>query len=152
MLRHIVVREREEEARRDQAKKLMLAEFDKLKIKSDTLNEQIELLAQPVAKLTDEELALLKEPDISISDSNPAALKASFTFAKKSTNSVHVTGPVNEAAPMAKANMTTADGMVKANQAARPPNSPLPRRMPREKPTWLEAGPGKNWQSATKSA
>ena len=29
------------------------AEFDKLKVKSDTLNQQMELLAQPVTKLTD---------------------------------------------------------------------------------------------------
>ena len=50
ILRNIVVRERQEEARREQAKKLMLTEFDKLKIKSDTLNEQIALLAQPVTK------------------------------------------------------------------------------------------------------
>jgi septal ring factor EnvC (AmiA/AmiB activator) len=93
ILRNIVVREREEEARRDQAKKLMLAEFDKLKIKSDTLNEQIELLAQPITRLTDEELALLRQPVVSISDNNPAALKASFTFAKKSaTNSLKITG------------------------------------------------------------
>ena len=53
ILRNIVVRERQEEARREQAKKLMLAEFDKLKIKSDTLNQQIEFLAQPVTKLTE---------------------------------------------------------------------------------------------------
>lgn len=84
ILRNIVIRERQEEARRDQAKKLMLAEFDKLKVKSDTLSEQIELLAQPVTKLTDEELALLRQPIVSISDNNPSALKASFTFAKKS--------------------------------------------------------------------
>jgi septal ring factor EnvC (AmiA/AmiB activator) len=96
ILRKIVVREREEEARRDQAKKLMLAEFDKLKIKSDTLNEQIELLAQPVTKLTEEELALLRQPIVSISDTNPAAMKTSFTFAKKTTNSVRVTGPAGE--------------------------------------------------------
>jgi Flp pilus assembly protein TadD/uncharacterized coiled-coil DUF342 family protein len=96
ILRNIVVRERQEEARREQAKKLMFAEFDKLKIKSDTLNEQIELLAQPVTKLTDEELALLRQPVVSISDTNPAALKASFTFAKKTTNSVRVTGPAGE--------------------------------------------------------
>jgi septal ring factor EnvC (AmiA/AmiB activator) len=83
ILRNIVIRERQEEARRDQAKKLMLAEFDKLKVKSDTLSEQIELLAQPVTKLTDEELALLRQPIVSISDNNPSALKASFTFAKK---------------------------------------------------------------------
>jgi Flp pilus assembly protein TadD/predicted nuclease with TOPRIM domain len=93
MLRNIVVRERQEEARREQAKKLMLAEFDKLKIKSDTLNEQIELLAQPITKLSDEELALLRQPIVSISDHNPAAMKASFTFAKKSTmGSVTIAG------------------------------------------------------------
>src|SRR6202171_6872733 len=84
MLRKIVVREREEEARREQAKKLMLAEFDKLQIKSDTLNQQIELLAQPVTKLTSEELALLRQPVVGISDSNPGTLKASFTAPKNS--------------------------------------------------------------------
>ncbi|HEY2422652.1 MAG TPA: tetratricopeptide repeat protein [Chthoniobacterales bacterium] len=86
ILRNIVVRERQEEARREQAKKLMLAEFDKLKIKSDTLNEQIALLAQPVTKLTDEELALLRQPVISISDESPNTVKASFTYAKPSTD------------------------------------------------------------------
>jgi Flp pilus assembly protein TadD/septal ring factor EnvC (AmiA/AmiB activator) len=85
ILRNIVVRERQEEARREQAKKLMLTEFDKLKIKSDTLNEQIALLAQPVTKLTDEELALLRQPVISISDESPNTVKASFTYAKPST-------------------------------------------------------------------
>jgi Flp pilus assembly protein TadD/septal ring factor EnvC (AmiA/AmiB activator) len=85
ILRNIVVRERQEEARREQAKKLMLSEFDKLKIKSDTLNEQIALLAQPVTKLTDEELALLRQPVISISDESPNTVKASFTYAKPST-------------------------------------------------------------------
>ncbi len=52
MLRAIVVRERQEEARREQAKKLMLAEFDKLKIKSDVLDQQIHLLAEPITKLS----------------------------------------------------------------------------------------------------
>ena len=85
ILRNIVVRERQEEARREQAKKLMLVEFDKLKVKSDTLNEQIALLAQPVTKLTDEELALLRQPVISISDESPDTVKASFTYAKPST-------------------------------------------------------------------
>jgi len=84
MLRKIVVRERQEEARREQAKKLMLAEFEKLQIKSDTLNQQIELLAQPVAKLTPAELALLRQPVVGISDSNPATLTASFTAPTKS--------------------------------------------------------------------
>jgi Flp pilus assembly protein TadD/septal ring factor EnvC (AmiA/AmiB activator) len=85
ILRNIVVRERQEEARREQAKKLMLAEFDKLKIKSDSLNEQIALLAQPVTKLTDEELALLRQPVVSISEDSPNTVRASFTYAKPST-------------------------------------------------------------------
>jgi Flp pilus assembly protein TadD len=99
MLRNIVVRERQEEARRDQAKKLMLAEFEKLQIKSETLNEQIQLLAQPIAKLTTEELALLRQPVVSISDDNPSALKASFTFAKKSPTIPGKPGDPNEKAP-----------------------------------------------------
>ncbi len=100
MLRTIVLRERQEEARREQAKKLMLAEFDKLRIKSETLNQQIELLAQPVTKLTDEELALLRQPIVSISDNNPATMKASFAFAKKTTaTSVTINGQEEKESP-----------------------------------------------------
>ncbi|HEV3243403.1 MAG TPA: tetratricopeptide repeat protein [Chthoniobacterales bacterium] len=93
MLRNIIVRERQEEARRDQAKKLMLAEFDKLQIKSETLTQQIQLLAQPVTRLTTDELALLRQPVVSISDDNPGAVKASFSFAKntKTTGSATIT-------------------------------------------------------------
>ena len=87
ILRNIVIRERQEEARREQAKKLMLAEFGKLKIKSDTLTTQIELLAQPVTRLTDEELALLRQPVVSISDNHPGAVTATFAFAKKTSDS-----------------------------------------------------------------
>src|SRR5438093_8328456 len=68
LLRNIVVRERQEEARRDQTRNLVLAELDKLKIRSDTLNRQIEFLAQPVTKLSSEELALFRQPVVSVSD------------------------------------------------------------------------------------
>ena len=84
LLRNIVVREREEEARRDEARKLMLAELDRLRIKSDSLNEEIELLAQPVTKLSSEELSLLRQPVVSVSDQNGGVLTASFIFAKES--------------------------------------------------------------------
>ena len=85
LLRSIVVRERQEEARREDARKLVLAELDKLKIRSDTLNRQIEFLAQPVTKLSREELALLRQPVVSVSDQNPGVFKASFVFEKKSS-------------------------------------------------------------------
>jgi myosin heavy subunit len=84
LLRNIVVREREEEARRDETRKSMLAELDKLKIRSNALNKEIELLARPVTKLSSEELSLLREPVVSVSDQNRGVLTASFIFAKKS--------------------------------------------------------------------
>jgi Flp pilus assembly protein TadD len=88
LLRNIVVRERQEEARRDETRKLVLAELDRLKVRSDLLNKQIEFLAQPVTKLSTEELALFRQPVVSISKEKPGALKMSFVFEKKST-----TGP-----------------------------------------------------------
>jgi hypothetical protein len=96
LLRNIVVRERHEEARREDARKLILAELDRLKIKSDALNREIEFLAQPVAKLNSEELDLLRQPVISVSDKGPAAVTASFIFAKKSAgDSVNGEAPTN---------------------------------------------------------
>jgi len=84
LLRNIVVRERQEEARRDETRKLVVAELDKLKIRSATLNKQIEFLAQPVTKLNGEELALLGQPVVSVSDQRAGLFKASFVFEKKS--------------------------------------------------------------------
>ena len=83
LLRNIVVRERQEEARRDEARNLVLAELSRLKIRSEKLNSQIEFLAQPVAKLSTEELALLRQPVVSVSDQRNSAFSASFVFEKK---------------------------------------------------------------------
>jgi len=47
--------------------------------------------------------------------------------------------------------MATADGRVKATQAAISPGQPA-RARPRPMPVWLEAGPGSTWHSATRSA
>ncbi len=85
LLRNIVVRERQEEARRDQAWKLVLFELDRLQVRSDLLNKQIEFLAQPVTKLTAEELTLFRQPVVSISNEKAGGLKMNFVFEKKST-------------------------------------------------------------------
>jgi Flp pilus assembly protein TadD/uncharacterized protein YdcH (DUF465 family) len=84
LLRNIVVRERQEEARRDEARKVVLAEVDRLKVRSELLNKQIEVLAQPVTKLSAEELALFRQPVVAISNDNPGVFQASFVFEKKS--------------------------------------------------------------------
>ena len=85
LLRNIVVRERQEEARRDETRKLLVAELDRLKIRSETLNKQVEFLAQPLTKLNSEELALLRQPVVSVSYERAGLFKASFVFEKKST-------------------------------------------------------------------
>jgi len=83
------VRERQEEARRDETRKLVVTELDKLKVRSETLNKQVEFLAQPVTKLNGEELALLRQPVVSVSDQRSGLFKASFVFEKKSeSNSI----------------------------------------------------------------
>ena len=104
MLRNIIVRERQEEARRDQAKKLMLAEFEKLQIKSETLTQQIQLLAQPVTRLTTDELSLLRQPVVSMSDDNGRAVKGSFTFAKNTSSAPGASAPTP---PGAEKSMST---------------------------------------------
>ncbi len=53
------------------------------------------------------------------------------------------TGPENSAAPYANATISTAEGSVNATNAANAPRVPA-RCSPSPKPTWLEAGPGRN--------
>ena len=53
-------------------------------------------------------------------------------------------------APYATSVMTIADGSVKPAQAASAPKYPA-RMRPMANPIWLLAGPGRNWQSATRS-
>jgi myosin heavy subunit len=115
LLRNIVVREREEEARRNEARKLMLAELNRLKIKSGALTKQIEFLAQPVTKLTSEELSLLRQPVVSVSDQNRGVLTASFIFAKESTgDSVESEATMNNSGGVKEDVGDSAQGVVRA--------------------------------------
>jgi Flp pilus assembly protein TadD len=104
LLRNMVVRERQEEARRDEVRKLVLAELDRLKVRSELLNKEIEFLAQPVTRLTTEELALFRQPVVSISSEKPGVLKMSFVFEKKSTPNVGKSNAISTAAPNALPN------------------------------------------------
>jgi tetratricopeptide (TPR) repeat protein len=99
LLRNIVVRERQEEVRRNEVRKLVLAELDRFKVRSDLLNKEIEFLAQPVTKLTAEELALFRQPAVSISNEKPGALKINFVFEKKSTAAIGKSNANSTAVP-----------------------------------------------------
>ena len=99
LLKNIVVRERQEEARRDEAWKLVLTELDRLKVRSDLLNKQIEFLAQPVTRLTTEELTLFRQPVVSISNEKTGVIKMNFVFEKKSTADVRKLNASSTAGP-----------------------------------------------------
>src|SRR5947208_6748081 len=58
-----------------------------------TLFRSIALLAQPVTKLTDEELALLRQPVVSISDDSPNTVRASFTYARSEEHTSELQSP-----------------------------------------------------------
>src|SRR5207247_8169407 len=119
VLRSNVVSERQEEERRDETRKLVVAELDKLKIRSETLNKQIEFLAQPVTKLNSEELALLRQPVVSVSDQRAGLFKASFVFEKKSAvNSTN--------AAKADANARSGDESDAGTDRPDPSNTDLP--------------------------
>ena len=133
LLRNIVVRERQEEARRDEARKLMLAELDNLRIKSDSLNKEIELLAQPVTKLSSEELSLLRQPVVSVSEQNRGALTASFIFAKKSAgDSVEGEATTNNSSDLKEEARDGSHGVVQPAResfsgGSTEPQKPMPR-------------------------
>ena len=59
-------------------------------------------------------------------------------------------GPDRSAASRATSNIISAEGRVNAVHAASPPKGPA-RINPIAKPTWLDAGPGKNWHRPTNS-
>ncbi len=60
ILRDIVQRQLQEQARRDIAKKLAQEELDNLKVKSETLMQQIDVLGSPLVELSEQELAMLR--------------------------------------------------------------------------------------------
>lgn len=73
LLRGIVMRQLKDQARRDQAKKLVMTELAKLETKSDTLMQQIDYLSEPVVQLTDEEKKLFRAPQIGLSETEESS-------------------------------------------------------------------------------
>jgi Flp pilus assembly protein TadD/uncharacterized coiled-coil DUF342 family protein len=62
LLRSILERQIKEQARRDAAKKLASEELQSLKVQSDVIAKQLDILGSPVVQLTEQERSLLKLP------------------------------------------------------------------------------------------
>ena len=73
ILRGIVLRQQKQEAVRAATKKLVLGELAKLEINSKTLLKEIDLLSQPVVKLTPKELNLFRKSELQVSGTEISA-------------------------------------------------------------------------------
>ncbi|OHE74861.1 MAG: hypothetical protein A3F67_04530 [Verrucomicrobia bacterium RIFCSPHIGHO2_12_FULL_41_10] len=119
LLKGIVLRELKEEAKRQQIKKLITEDLQKLKINSSTLSLQLQKLAKPM-KLSPEERALFKDtplsilaqpnPDPDVNQEKDGKLMLSASVAKKEDSETHaenkepLSSPSPEASP---ANVST---------------------------------------------
>ncbi|HSI85873.1 MAG TPA: tetratricopeptide repeat protein, partial [Candidatus Methylacidiphilales bacterium] len=61
-LRSIVQRQMQEQARRDLAARLARDEMKRLKVDSDVLKQQVDILGSPLVALSDEELSMFRRP------------------------------------------------------------------------------------------
>ncbi|MDX2226103.1 MAG: tetratricopeptide repeat protein [Verrucomicrobiae bacterium] len=74
MLRAIIDRQMKDQARREAAKKLIDEEVQKLQIKSEVLQRQLEIVTSPYEPLSEAEQALFKAPTVAPSDvTSPSA-------------------------------------------------------------------------------
>lgn len=136
LLRGIVLRELKEQARREQSRKLIVSELDRLQVRSTALTSQIDLLSQPTVKLTDTERALFKLPQMEIIDDTPGAMAISIT--------APATGSPTPAAPEKEAKTVATD------QAAKPAPAAVDGELPSNGPA--TAAPSRNLDSSPKVA
>jgi tetratricopeptide (TPR) repeat protein len=85
LLRNIILRQLKEQARRDQARRLIEEEIAKLETQSETLKENLSILGAPM-NITDEERALFRLPVAVIEKSDTASsMEASIAITKPNT-------------------------------------------------------------------
>lgn len=131
LLRGIVLRQLKEQARRDQAKRLVIQELQKLEVQSNVLMQQIDYLSQPVTKLTERERALFKQPQIEIADTPDSAAMAISIAAPKPGS------PTAAVANAAATDTTETPGVANSNADAEGPipvedsgkSNPTPQRV-----------------------
>ena len=129
LLRGIVIRQLKEQARREQAKKLVMTELQRLEVQSGTLLQQIDYLGQPVVKLTDQEKALFKQPQIEITESDSSSGLEFSIAAPKPDAKASASPEAKGETPQPASNTKAAAGATPA-QVARLTNPGAPQSSP----------------------
>lgn len=108
ILRGIINRQLQEQARRDSAKRLVLEELQNLKIDSKFLQKELEFLSSPVVNLSPEEMALLKSPSQpGLGEIQQSGFEAQLT--KPQEEQQHALGQSNTTPQAESKGETTAD-------------------------------------------
>ncbi len=121
LLKGIVLRELKQQAKRDEAKRMVMTELSQLQVQSDTLMKNIDLLGQPVVQLSDKERALFKDPELNVADTDDQTMSFSFAAPKQDS-------PTHPEETPRPAPVTT----IAANDD--PPGSPAPSPSPSATP------------------
>ncbi|MEY3480304.1 MAG: repeat containing protein [Verrucomicrobiota bacterium] len=82
VLRGIIMRQIDEQARREQTYRLAQEEMQRLEIKSDTLNDKLNELAKPTLQLTEAEQEMLRRPVVTLLDADAAKMSAQVAVLK----------------------------------------------------------------------
>ncbi|MEA3188297.1 MAG: hypothetical protein QOD99_2127 [Chthoniobacter sp.] len=119
LLRGIVLRQLKEQARREQAKKLVLGELKRLEVQSGTLLQEIDYLGQPVVKLTDEEKAMFKQPQIEIAETDSSSSMEFSIAAPKPDEATAVPKPIPNGSPKAPPSKAAVSPQPSATEVAK---------------------------------
>ncbi len=120
LLRGIVYRELKQQAKRDQAKRLVMSELSQIQVQSDTLLNNINYLGQPIVQLTDKEKALFKDPSIDIPDTDDSTMDIMITAPKQPAPAAATPSPAAASADVPATSPTSAPGTASADRESSP--------------------------------
>jgi tetratricopeptide (TPR) repeat protein len=93
LLKNIVLRQLREQSERSQAVGQLEQELEKLHVKSDSLSNQVAVLATPFTPLSEQEMALFREPVVLLGEPGGNEMGASLTMAKTPTGDMPESAP-----------------------------------------------------------
>jgi len=114
VLRGVMLRQIREQARKDQAKRLIDEEISRLQVTSDSLTQQLQVLAEPF-RLSDEEKKMFRLPenlaDLAAAENDPGDVNLVLAV-----NKADGAPPVPAPSPAAPRKVGRADSLTEANQ------------------------------------
>ncbi|MFM8808923.1 MAG: tetratricopeptide repeat protein [Chthoniobacterales bacterium] len=117
VLRGIIMRQIDEQARREQAYRLAQEEMQRLEIKSDTLNDKLNELAKPTLELSEAEQEMLKRPVVTLLDADAAKMSAQVAVLKPADNAPPPEGQSAEAQPSPSPSESPAEAAAAGEEA-----------------------------------